>query len=170
MRRLTTLLTLLSSVLLARAQSWDVVDFRQFDDETIVYACLDYNTNEPVENWMVGAFIDGLCHGESDMPTTGPDGSKFFVLRVHGNREADMGKPIIFRVRHQVSDRIFFCQSNIPVTFTGESEGEPSSPIVLTFTVSEPVPLQGFLVSVEKSVAGQESQMTLTWCGLWRAW
>lgn len=81
------------------AQSWQVADPYAFNDETVVYAMVQSNVPEDVmTDFAVAAFIDGECRCEAIQPTTGVDGSLFFILRVKGDQPADLGKTIRFRV------------------------------------------------------------------------
>jgi len=162
MRRLTILLAFFALALLAEAQRWPNVDLRRYNDETIVYVALSYSTDEPLDSWIVGAFIDKECRGEAAEPSVGPDGSKVFVLRVHGDRDADMGKAITFRVCHKTLLWTFDCQTSRPVTFTTNSEGEPSAPIILSFTVVEPVPFEAFEWEADAMYDGEAAQLRLT--------
>ena len=145
-------------VLLTHAQTWPKVDSRQYNDETIVYAAISDDTPE---SWILAAFIDNECRAEVRESSVGVDGSKFFILRVYGNRDADRDKSITFAVCHKTSQKEYECQSSEPITFNGESFGSPSSPILLTFSTTE-IPLQGFIVSIDPLVAGQTGQLQLT--------
>lgn len=145
-------------VLLTHAQTWTKVDSRQYNDETIVYAAISDDTPE---SWILAAFIDNECRAEVRESSVGVDGSKFFILRVYGNRDADRDKSITFAVCHKTSQKEYECQSSEPITFNGESFGSPSSPILLTFSTTE-IPLQGFIVSIDPLVAGQTGQLQLT--------
>lgn len=145
-------------VLLTHAQTWTKVDSRQYNDETIVYAAISDDTPE---SWILAAFIDNECRAEVRESSVGVDGSKFFILRVYGNRDADRDKSITFAVCHKTSQKEYECQSSEPITFNGESFGSPSSPILLTFSITE-IPLQGFIVSIDPLVAGQTGQLQLT--------
>lgn len=158
MRILITTLTVFTMVLLTHAQTWTKVDSRQYNDETIVYAAISDDTPE---SWILAAFIDNECRAEVRESSVGVDGSKFFILRVYGNRDADRDKSITFAVCHKTSQKEYECQSSEPITFNGESFGSPSSPILLTFSTTE-IPLQGFIVSIDPMVAGQPGQLQLT--------
>lgn len=147
--------------LAATAQSWTMVNPRQFNDETIVYATISNESGLMPAQWMLAAFIDGECRGEVREPSVGPDDSQLFVLRIYGDRDSDKGKPVSFAVCHQTTLHEYTCESSEPVTFTGESFGHPSSPVRLTFS-SVDIPLQGFIVSVGPWVAGQTAQLRLT--------
>lgn len=161
MYRLNILLLMLLCSLSATSQNWTAVDSHQYNDETIVYATISNDRGDSPESWMLAAFIDGECRAEAREPSVGVDGSLFFILRVYGDRDADKGKTITFAVCHQTTKQEFDCQSSEPVVFNGESYGEPSAPILLTFTTAE-IPLQGFLVSIDPLVAGQTGQLRLT--------
>lgn len=161
MRRLTTTLTVFLITVLTHAQVWTMVDARQYNDETIVYAAIYAGSTDSPDEWMVGAFIDQECRGEATSPAVGPDGSRFFILRVYGDHDADRNKPITFAVCHKTTLEEYDCQSSEPVIFNGESFGSPSSPILLSFSTTE-IPLQGFIVSIDPMVAGQTGQLQLT--------
>ena len=163
MRTYTILLTLLITAVSAVAQSWTPVDEYQYNDETIVYVRLSTGdataANHPTR-FTVGAFIDGECRAAAHA-TQGDDGTYLYVLRVHGDRDSDQGKTISFMVYDREND---FETDAIPsrqMTFTGESEGEPSDCIVLTFS-SQYVPLQGFTVSIDALYARQTGELRLT--------
>ncbi|MBQ3632051.1 MAG: hypothetical protein II949_12555 [Prevotella sp.] len=163
MRRLTTLLLLLTTALFTQAQSWNAVDERQFNDETIVYARLatgDAATDDDATRFRVGAFIGDECRGAADA-TLGDDGHRLYVIRVHGDRDADPGKPMQFLVYDRTNDYDHEATPSRQVLFTGESEGTPSNPILLTFDARYE-PLQGFRVSVDALAAGETGQMVLT--------
>lgn len=161
MRRLTTTLAFLALTLLMQAQVWTMVDVRQYNDETIVYATISNDLDDSIDEWMLAAFIDGECRAEAREPSVGVDGSLFFILRVYGDRDADNGKPVTFRVCHKTTQQEYECQSSTSVIFNGMSYGMPSEPILLTFTTIE-IPLQHFLVSLDSLVAGQSGQLCLT--------
>ena len=163
MRRLTTLLLLLTTALFTQAQSWNTVDERQFNDETIVYARLatgDAATDDDATRFRVGAFIGDECRGFADA-TLGDDGHRLYVIRVHGDRDADPGKPMQFLVYDRTNDYDHEATPSRQVLFTGESEGTPSNPILLTFDARYE-PLQGFRVSVDALAAGETGHLVLT--------
>jgi len=166
MRKLTILLAFFATALSAWSQGWTVADRRMFDDETMVYARLVDQTNGQAvatDEWMVGAFIGGECRGEATHFETGPDGLPYYVLRVFGDHAADAGRTMDFLVCHKSTQATYVCTPSRPVTFTGESEGVPSSPVLLTFNSAvAPVELQGFEVSVDSMVAGEAGQLRLT--------
>ena len=133
MRRLTLLISLLCLVLEAVGQSWTVSDPYAYNDETVVYATLLSNVSEdPMTDFIVGAFIDEECRGEATQPTTGADGSQFFILRVHGDQQDDLGKPITFRVFHKPMMMTYDLISSDDIRYTGGSVGTPSHRITLT--------------------------------------
>lgn len=161
MRRLKTTLTILTVALLTHAQSWTAVSPHLYNDETIVYATISNDLDDSIDEWMLAAFIDGECRAEAHEPSVGVDGSLFFILRVYGDRDADKGKPVTFKVCHKTTRQEYECQSSTSVIFDGMSYGMPSEPILLTFTTIE-IPLQHFLVSLDSLVAGQTGQLCLT--------
>ena len=164
MKRLTFFLAMTLSCLFAKAQDWTPVDEYRYNDETIVYARLatgdDVVDNDP-SRFSVGAFIDGECRGTANA-TQGENGTYIYVVRVHGDSDDDHDKSISFMVFDRVYDYIFDATPSRPVLFTGESEGEPSNCIVLSFNVSSYVPLRGFTVSVDALCATQTGQLRLT--------
>ena len=163
MRTYTLLLTILISALSAVAQPWPHLDEHKYNDETIVYVRLstgDTSADNAPARYCVGAFIDGECRGTADA-TLGDDGTYLYVVRVHGDRDDDRGKSIVFMVYDRQVNYDFEATPSRPVSFTGESEGEPSDCIVLRF-VGRFVPLQGFTVSAATLCAGETSQLQLT--------
>lgn len=162
MRRLTYFLALFAIFVQTHAQAWTTVDARQYKDETIVYASLDAASTSTPTDWVVGAFINGECRAEATMPSTGPDGSQIFVLRVCGDRDTDIGKAIFFRVYHKTRLVVFECDASRTVTFSTESEGAPSSPIILSFSDEELVPLEAFEWEADAMFDGEAAQLRLT--------
>lgn len=163
MRTYTFLLTILISVVSAVAQTWTPVDEHKYNDETIVYVRLstgDTSADNDPSRYCVGAFIDGECRGTADA-ILGDNGTYLYVVRVRGAADSDHGKPITFLVYDRTSAYDFDATPSRPVMFTGESEGEPSDCVVLSF-VGHFVSLQGFTVSVGPLCAGETSQMVLT--------
>ena len=161
MYRRIFLLLMLCCSLSAISQSWTAVDPHQYNDETIVYATVGSDSDISLEQLTLAAFIDDECRAETRELSVGVDGSLFFILRIHGDRDADKGKPVTFAVCDQTTLQEYACQSSEPVTFNGESFGRPSAPILLTFSTTE-TPLQGFIVSIDPLVAGQTGQLRLT--------
>ena len=161
MYRRIFLLLMLCCSLSAISQSWTAVDPHQYNDETIVYATVGSDSDISPEQLTLAAFIDDECRAETREMTVGADGSLYFILRIHGDRDADKGKPVTFTVCDRTTLREYACQSSEPVTFNGESFGRPSAPILLTFSTTE-IPLQGFIVSIDPLVAGQTGQLRLT--------
>ena len=162
MRRLTYFLALFAIFVQTHAQVWTTVDARQYKDETIVYASLDAASTSTPTDWVVGAFINGECRAEATMPSTGLDGSQIFVLRVCGDRDTDIGKAIFFRVYHKTRLVTFECDASRTVTFSTESEGAPSSPIILSFSDEELVPLEAFEWEADAMFDGEAAQLRLT--------
>ena len=163
MKRLIYTLAMSLTCLFARAQSWTPVDDHRFNDETIVYARLatgDATADNAPDRYRVGAFIDGECRGAA-YATLGDDGRYLYVVRVHGDRDLDRGKDISFIVYDLRNAYDFNATPSRPVAFTGESEGEPSDCILLTFS-GHFVPLQGFTVTVDPLYATQTGQLRLT--------
>lgn len=163
MRIYTLLLLFLLTTFPVAAQTWTPVDEYRYNDETIVYARLSTGNvrsdNNPTR-YTVGAFIDGECRATANA-TLGDDGTYLYVLRVHGDREGDHDKAISFKVYDRPNNFEFDATPSRSVFFTGESEGEPSDCIVLSFDGSIE-PLRGFIVSVEALYAGQTGQLVLT--------
>lgn len=163
MKRLAYILAMSLISLFAMAQGWPPVDEHRYNDETIVYARLSTG-DDAIDNiparFCVGVIIDGECRGMSDA-TLGENGGYLYVLRVHGDRDSDHGKSLSFKVYDRDHDYDFDATPSRPVSFTGESEGEPSDCIVLTFDPTFE-PLRGFTVTVDALYATQTGQLRLT--------
>lgn len=139
MKRFLLILTVISSLTLsAAAQStWKAVDTHQYNDETVVYATLqvnDHAVGADNTDYDVAAFVDDECRDVVIEAAQGENRQSVFVLRVHGKRDADAGKPVRFEIRYTPGEMmlVYDVTSSQAVSFNGESWGQPSAPVVLS--------------------------------------
>ena len=162
--RCAFILTLLWLTRCAFSQSWGVVDPFAYNDETVVYATLSSNVeSDPMSDFVLGAFIDGTCRAEAVSPVLGRDGAAFFILRVGGDKSADLGKEISFRAYHKPTGKTYDLTPERVVVYSGESEGSPSRRIVLSLMRDEEelVPLESLFVMTDPLAAGRSTRLLL---------
>lgn len=144
MRYILKLIPMLLAALGAQAQDWHPVDAHRYADETVVYARLTVNDERQGAGYQMAAFIDGECRAVCTQATSGADGLPLFVLRVHGDRNADQGKSVSFEIcetaRQLVYDVVPTASGG--VVFDGESWGMPSSPLHFALRVARSFALQ----------------------------
>lgn len=148
----------------AFAQDWQVVSPYAYNDETVVYATLLSNVpGDPMSDFVVAAFIDGECRAEAATPSMGVDGSQFFILRVRGDQTDDRGKTITFKAYHKPMKMTYDLTPARTILFTGESEGTPSSRIVLSLQrqTGPPVELESLFMMYDQLVAGKTTRVEL---------
>jgi hypothetical protein len=128
---LFTLAMLLSFSGASFAQSWSSPGDGTYNHETFVHVTV--TSNADVANFVLGAFIAGECRATAtaEYPTTG-NGTPLWTLRVWGDKAADLGKTINFKV-YDPSTNMEYTLTNT-LTFDGESHGPASSPIKLALT------------------------------------
>lgn len=145
------------------SQDWLVVSPYAYNDETVVYATLQSNVpGDPMTDFVVAAFIDGECRAEAVTPSTGVDGSQFFILRVRGDQTDDKGKTITFKAYHKPMRMTYDLTPARTVLYTGESEGTPSNRIVLSLErVAEVVALESFFLMYDQLAAGKTTRVEL---------
>jgi hypothetical protein len=146
------------------SQDWLVVSPYAYNDETVVYATLQSNVpGDPMTDFVVAAFIDGECRAEAVMPSTGVDGSQFFILRVRGDQTDDKGKTITFKAYHKPMRMTYDLTPARTVLYTGESEGTPSNRIVLSLQrqTGPPVELESLFMMYDQLVAGKTTRVEL---------
>ncbi len=146
------------------AQNWSAVDPYAYNDETVVYVALKTNVpTDPMTDFVVAAFIDDECRAEAKAPVVGIDSSQFFVLRVMGDQTTDLGKTISFKVYHKPMQNTYTITPPTVITYTGESLGIPSNPIIFSFDreIGETVALQSLFVSVSRHAYGQITRIKL---------
>ena len=139
MKRFLLILTVISSLTLSAAAqgAWNAVDTHQYNDETVVYATLqvnDHAVGADNTDYDVAAFVDDECRDVVIEAAQGENGQSVFVLRVHGNRDADAGKPVRFEIRYSPRGLmlVYDVTPSLAVNFNGESWGQPSAPVVLS--------------------------------------
>lgn len=148
----------------AFAQGWRLADPYAFNDETVVYVTLQTNVaDDPMSDFVVAAFVDDECRAEAASPVRGNDGSQFFILRVKGDQTGDLGKTIVFRAYHKPMAMTYDATPSRDVVYTGESEGAPSRPIVLSFErqTGEVAALESFFLMADDLAAGQTTRLQL---------
>lgn len=146
------------------SQDWLVVSPYAYNDETVVYATLQSNVpDDPMTDFVVAAFIDGECRAEAVTPSTGVDGSQFFILRVRGDQTDDKGKTITFKAYHKPMRMTYDLTPARTVLYTGESEGTPSNRIVLSLQrqTGPPVELESLFMMYDQLVAGKTTRVEL---------
>lgn len=146
------------------SQDWLVVSPYAYNDETVVYATLQSNVpGDPMTDFVVAAFIDGECRAEAATPSMGVDGSQFFILRVRGDQTDDKGKTITFKAYHKPMKMTYDLTPARTILFTGESEGTPSSRIVLSLQrqTGPPVELESLFMMYDQLVAGKTTRVEL---------
>jgi len=144
------------------AQGWQVDDPYAYNDETVVYATLKTNVpDDPMSDFVLAAFIDSDCRAQATMPQLGNDGSQFFVLRVRGDQTDDQGKTIRFKAYHKPMGLTYSLA--LTVTYTGQSVGTPSHPILFNLErqQGQPVALESFSLVSDPVVYGQPNRLTL---------
>ncbi|MCR4921388.1 MAG: hypothetical protein K5945_06730, partial [Bacteroidaceae bacterium] len=143
MKKMFSFLLLMLTTLGMQAQSWRgtepiVGDGNSYNHETVVYATLTSNLASPSLN--IAAFIGDECRASvypdvgteaTGAPTTASGNN--YTIRVAGDKSADMGKTITFKVFDPDSGLEYTLGTTLQ--FDGETHGEPSNPIVLTLTV-----------------------------------
>ncbi len=165
--RYAFIIVLLCFVSNSIAQDWQVADPYAFNDETVVYATLQSNVpTDPQTDFVLAAFIDGECRAEARTPVVGVDGSRFFILRVKGDQTSDKGKAIAFRTYHKPTRKTYDLTVSTPqagISYSGESEGTPSRPIVLLVERDddELVPLESLFFVADGLAAGLTTRVRL---------
>lgn len=140
MKKILTQLVLLSLCAIVQAQSWSGTVPTEYDynDQTMVWASLTVE-NGSGSGYVIGAFIDDVCRGESELMTSPTDGSPIYVITVRGNNdESDLGKAITFKVYDPGTGLEYPITLNTtaPITFEHEKTyGYPSGSIGMSVTV-----------------------------------
>lgn len=131
MKKFYSFLALMLVTVSIHAQSWAGTepDDQAYNHETVVYASVTTNLNSPRLN--VAAFIDGACRA-SAYPTTGQTGQPIYTLNVKGDRDADQGKTISFKVYDPETGFEYLLDETL--SFDGETHGYPSGTVELTLT------------------------------------
>lgn len=117
------------------AQSWSAPEEGAYNHETVVYANIVSNVD--ASNFVLGAFIEGVCRASASAEYSEPTGGGDIVwtLRVQGDKTGDLGKNISFKVYDPSTNLEYTLTTTL--LFNGESHGLPSSPINFSFKVPE---------------------------------
>ena len=117
------------------AQSWSAPEEGAYNHETVVYANIVSNVD--ASNFVLGAFIEGVCRASASAEYSEPTGGGDIVwtLRVQGDKTGDLGKNISFKVYDPNTNLEYTLTTTL--LFNGESHGLPSSPINFSFKVPE---------------------------------
>lgn len=127
---LFTLAMLLSFVGASFAQSWSSPEDGTYNHETPVYVTV--TSNADVANFVLGAFIAGECRATATAEYPTGSATPLWTLVVQGDKAADLGKTINFKVYDQSTNMEFTLTNTL--TFGGETHGQPSSPIEFALT------------------------------------
>lgn len=127
---LFTLAMLLSFVGASFAQSWSSPGDGTYNHETPVYVTV--TSNADVANFVLGAFIAGECRATATAEYPTGSATPLWTLVVQGDKAADLGKTINFKVYDQSTNMEYTLTNTL--TFGGETHGQPSSPIEFALT------------------------------------
>ena len=138
MKKLFLFLLLMLTTVGVQAQSWAGTNpdmSGSYNHSTVFYVTLQTNLNSPSLN--VAAFVGDECRasvypgGDAAGATTG---GNTYTIRVWGDKTADIGKSITFRVFDTNLGLEYTLTTATQYKFDGETYGEPSNPLVFTLT------------------------------------
>lgn len=155
MKRIFSFLTLLLACAGMHAQSWMAPDEGTYNSETVVYATLSTNLDEMLAGRRpVAAFIGDECRA-SVYPESTPTGAWLYAITVKGDRDADNGKTITFKVYDPATESEYPLTCAQTVTFNNETYGYPSGSVVLSLTAAT-----SYTLNVPEVEVGMEYDVT----------